>query len=311
MRRSAGSSSPTSTSVPGMASMTAPSTPIVIVLFGGTGDLAKRMVIPAFYTLFLQKLLPSDFVLVGNGRGDVSHEDFRGHVHDVLTEFGTKPEGKDWEEFADRLRFAGGGFDSDNPGSLLDVIAEARKQLGDSCELVHYLAMPPVAFADLTAGLGAHDLAEGARVVYEKPFGTSPENFRELDEAVHKVLDEIAGLPDRPFPGQGGHPGPARPAIRQQPVRERLERRAHQGHPDRRAGEARHRRPGAVLRRDRRDARHVDHPPVPGRRRGGHGTAGEHERRRPAVRPGRGDRLLPAAGPGRGGARSVRRLPAT
>jgi glucose-6-phosphate 1-dehydrogenase len=173
-----------------MASTSTPSQPLVIVLFGGTGDLAKRMVIPAFYTLFLQKLLPSDFVLIGNGRGDVSHEDFRGHVHDVLTEFGTKPEGTDWAEFADRLRFAGGGFDSDDPGSLLDVIAEARKQLGDACGLVHYLAIPPVAFADITAGLGAHHLAEGARVVYEKPFGTSPENFRALDKAVHEVLDE-------------------------------------------------------------------------------------------------------------------------
>ncbi len=173
-----------------MQQLPVPSTPLVIVLFGGTGDLAKRMVIPAFYTLFLQKLLPSDFVLIGNGRGDVSHEDFRGHVHDVLTEFGTKPEGRDWEEFADRLRFAGGGFDSDNPGSLLDVIAEARKQVGDSCELIHYLAIPPVAFADVTAGLGAHNLAAGARVVYEKPFGTSPANFRALDKAVHEVLDE-------------------------------------------------------------------------------------------------------------------------
>jgi glucose-6-phosphate 1-dehydrogenase len=171
------------------ASSSSSSTPLVIVLFGGTGDLAKRMVIPAFYTLFLQRLLPSDFILIGNGRGDVSHEDFRGHVHDVLTEFGTKPEGKDWDEFAGRLRFAGGGFDSGNPGSLLDVIAEAQETL-QGCELVHYLAVPPVAFAELTAGLGAHNLASGARVVYEKPFGTSPENFRELDEAVHKVLDE-------------------------------------------------------------------------------------------------------------------------
>jgi len=173
-----------------MASTSKSSKPLAIVLFGGTGDLAKRMVIPAFYTLFLQKLLPGDFVLIGNGRGDVSHEDFRGHVHDVLTEFGTEPEGKDWQEFSNRIRFAGGGFDSNDPGSLLDVIAEAQKELGDQCELIHYLAVPPVAFAELTAGLGAHNLAKGARVVYEKPFGTSPENFRELNEAVHKVLAE-------------------------------------------------------------------------------------------------------------------------
>jgi len=173
-----------------MASTSNSPKPLAIVLFGGTGDLAKRMVIPAFYTLFLQKLLPSDFVLIGNGRGDVSHEDFRGHVHDVLTEFGTKPEGDDWQQFSNRIRFAGGGFDSDDPGSLLDVIAESRKELGADCELIHYLAIPPVAFADVTAGLGAHNLAKGARVVYEKPFGTSPENFRALNEAVHKVLAE-------------------------------------------------------------------------------------------------------------------------
>ena len=55
---------------------------------------------------------------------------------------------------------------------------------------MHYLAIPPVAFAKITEGLGEHGLAEGARVVYEKPFGTSPANFRELDETVHKVLDE-------------------------------------------------------------------------------------------------------------------------
>jgi len=165
------------------------STPIVIVLFGATGDLAKRMVIPAFFELWQQHLLPQHFLLVGNGRGDVSHEDFRGHVHDVLNEFGTKPDDNTWEKFAARLRFAGGGFDTSDPGSLLDVIAEAKKELG-AHQLVHYFAVPPVAFTELTAALGQHGLAEGSRVVYEKPFGTSPENFRALDVAVHKVLEE-------------------------------------------------------------------------------------------------------------------------
>jgi glucose-6-phosphate 1-dehydrogenase len=163
--------------------------PTVFVLFGATGDLAKRMVLPAFYTLAVEGLLPEDWLLVGNGRGDVSHENFRGHVHDVLTEFGPKP-GKDWKRFADRLRFAGGGFTSDHPGSLLDVIGEARAEVGDRAQLVHYLAIPPVAFPEATKALGAHGLADGARVVYEKPFGTSPEAFRKLNRLVHSVLDE-------------------------------------------------------------------------------------------------------------------------
>ena len=164
--------------------------PTVFVLFGATGDLAKRMVLPAFFQLAQHDLLPDQWLLIGNGRGDVSHEDFKQHVHDVLTEFGPKPEDGPWDEFSSRLRFAGGGFKTDDPGSLLDVIEEGKKDLGDDAQYVHYLAIPPTAFIETTKALGEHGLAEGSRVVYEKPFGTSPSNFRELDEAVHAVLDE-------------------------------------------------------------------------------------------------------------------------
>jgi glucose-6-phosphate 1-dehydrogenase len=164
--------------------------PTVFVLFGATGDLSRRMVLPAFFTLATEGLLPKDWVLVGNGRGDVAHEDFRKHVHDALVEFGPHPDKGPWREFAARLRFAGGGFNSDDPGSLLDVIGEARSEVGRRAQLVHYLAVPPVAFAELTRSLGQHGLAKGARVVYEKPFGTSPESFRKLNRIVHSVLDE-------------------------------------------------------------------------------------------------------------------------
>jgi glucose-6-phosphate 1-dehydrogenase len=164
--------------------------PTIFVLFGATGDLAKRLVLPAFYQLTLEGLLPRQWLLVGNGRGDVTHEDFRGHVRSVLTEFGPRPEKKAWDAFAERVLFAGGGFTSDNPGSLLDVLAEARKSLGGDAQLVHYLAVPPVAFAGITKALGRHGLARNARVVYEKPFGTSPQSFRALDRVVHSVLDE-------------------------------------------------------------------------------------------------------------------------
>ena len=164
--------------------------PTVFVLFGATGDLAKRMVLPAFYKLHLEGLLPEQWVLLGNGRGDVAHEDFRKHVHDVLEQFGPKPEPADWKPFSERLWFAGGGFTSDSPGSLLDDMAKARERLGGDPQLVHYLAIPPVAFEETTRALGQHGLARGARVVYEKPFGTSPEAFRALDKVVHSVLEE-------------------------------------------------------------------------------------------------------------------------
>jgi glucose-6-phosphate 1-dehydrogenase len=86
--------------------------------------------------------------------------------------------------------FAGGGFNSQDPGSLLDDLTKAKERLGGNPQLIHYLAVPPVAFAELTTALGQHGLAKDSRVVYEKPFGTSQQNFEELDRTVHSVLDE-------------------------------------------------------------------------------------------------------------------------
>ena len=160
------------------------------MLFGATGDLAKRQVLPAFYSLATEGLLPKEWLLVGNGRGDIAHEDFRAHVHNALTEFGSKPEPAAWKSFSERVFFAGGGFSADSPGSLLDVVSKARGSLGPAAQLVHYLAIPPVAFAEVTKGLGQHGLAAEARAVYEKPFGTSQASLEALDRVVHSVLDE-------------------------------------------------------------------------------------------------------------------------
>lgn len=164
--------------------------PTAFLLFGATGDLSRRLVLPAFFRLAQAGLLPEDWRLVGNGRGDTSHEDFQDRVRDALEEFGPKPSEGPWDEFASRLRFAGGGFEASDAGSLLDVLAEAEKELGGSPRRVHYFAVPPSAFTKLTEGIGEHGLAERARVVYEKPFGTSMDSFRELDQAAHQVFQE-------------------------------------------------------------------------------------------------------------------------
>jgi glucose-6-phosphate 1-dehydrogenase len=169
--------------------------PTVFVLFGATGDLARRMVLPAFFELAQRGMLPEEWRLVGAGRRDVPDDDFRARVHDALAEFGPLGEADDdtegpWQEFSKRLRFAGGGFDKTDPGRLLDVLGTVRDELGGDPQYVHYLAVPPSTYVPLTEGLQAHGLAAGARVVYEKPYGTSPESFRELDELVLSVLDE-------------------------------------------------------------------------------------------------------------------------
>jgi glucose-6-phosphate 1-dehydrogenase len=168
--------------------------PTVFMLFGATGDLARRMVLPASFELARRGMLPESWRLVGAGRRDVSDEDFRARVRDAhrvrpLGESGDDENGP-WQEFAQRLRFAGGGFDTTDPGRLLEVFTEVREGLGPDPQYVHYLTVPPATFAPLTQALGKHGLTDGARVVYEKPYGTSPESFRELDDLVLSVLDE-------------------------------------------------------------------------------------------------------------------------
>jgi glucose-6-phosphate 1-dehydrogenase len=164
--------------------------PTVFVLFGATGDLANRMVLPAFFRLAQENLLPEDWRLVGNGRGDVSHENFQERVRQSLETFGPKPSEGPWEEFRSRLRFAGGGFDATNPGCLLDVLGEAERDLGGQPQRIYYLAVPPAAFGPLTEGIGAHHLADRSRIVYEKPFGTSLQSFEDLDQIAHRTFSE-------------------------------------------------------------------------------------------------------------------------
>jgi len=164
--------------------------PTVFVLLGAPGDLAKRMVLPAFYDLYTRGLLPDRWRLVGNGRGDVAHEDFQAQIKASLAEFATAPEPGAWKGFAAEVQFAGGGFTNDDPGSLLDVLEEARRNLGENVQLVHYLAIPPTAFSEITKAIGTRGLAANSRVVYEKPYGTSSESFTELDDLVHTVFDE-------------------------------------------------------------------------------------------------------------------------
>lgn len=165
-------------------------TPVIFVLFGATGDLAKRMVLPAFYSLAKLGLLPPEWRLIGSGRGDLGHEDFVGHVRQSLRDFGPPIDNQSWGQFRQRLRFASGDFAAVGHGALVAAIAQARAELGHDTQLIHYLAVPPQAFGDLTLALGKHGLAQGSRVVYEKPFGTSAATFRQLDRVVHRVFDE-------------------------------------------------------------------------------------------------------------------------
>jgi glucose-6-phosphate 1-dehydrogenase len=168
-------------------STTDPNQPVIFALYGATGDLAQRMVLPAFAQL---GLLPPAWRLIGSGRGNVPHATFAAELRSSLQRFAPEIRATTLREMRPHLRFAGGDFTAGGHGALLAEIDDARKELGDDAVLVHYLAVPPQSFEPMTKAIGHHGLAVGSRVVYEKPFGTSPATFRRLDRVVHGVFDE-------------------------------------------------------------------------------------------------------------------------
>src|SRR5258707_5922771 len=84
--------------------------PTVFVLFGATGDLAKRLVLPAFYRLAIEGLLPRRWLLVGNGRGDRAHDEVQGHVYVALTDFSPEPRQASLGSVGHRVLLAGAGL---------------------------------------------------------------------------------------------------------------------------------------------------------------------------------------------------------
>ncbi|MGH3186128.1 MAG: glucose-6-phosphate dehydrogenase [Streptosporangiaceae bacterium] len=163
----------------------------VVVLFGATGDLAKRKLLPGWFHLYAAGLLPKEFRLIGSSPpgSAMTDEEFRAHAKEACTDFCiTKPDEGPWPEFSKFLSFA--AAEPGNTGDLVAAVEGAEKEIGGTPARLYHLAIPPVAFTSMVGMLGDCGLAKGARVIIEKPFGTDLESARKLDQAVHKVFDE-------------------------------------------------------------------------------------------------------------------------
>jgi glucose-6-phosphate 1-dehydrogenase len=160
----------------------------VIVLFGATGDLARRKLLPGLFHLARVGLMPQRFRIVGAARRGVELEEFRRLAREaVVGSSRNSDDSETWERFAESLRFAqvGEGFEP-----LAAAIDAARAELGPDSGLLFYLSLPPQAMAGTVEQIGALGLGDGARVITEKPFGTDLDSARELNRRLHAVFEE-------------------------------------------------------------------------------------------------------------------------
>src|SRR6201996_5309603 len=125
----------------------------VLVVFGATGDLAKRKLFPGFYHLFKAGLMPEDFRIIGSGRhAPGSDDDFRDHVHEALGEFGRMELDDSWRDFAERLSFV--VSDADAGADLAAAIKAAESEIDAQGERLVYLSVPPGAMEPMVRMLG-------------------------------------------------------------------------------------------------------------------------------------------------------------
>jgi glucose-6-phosphate 1-dehydrogenase len=169
------------------SSLISPLRPHVMVLFGATGDLARRKLLPGLFHLAQAGLLP-ECRIVGTSLDDLDDNTFRKHARAALDEFShhSFPE-EDWDAFSEQLFYV---CQSAGSEALAKIVGELEDELGGDVARLHYLSVPPAAAPEVVRSLGEVGLAERARIIMEKPFGTNLATAIELNESLHATFRE-------------------------------------------------------------------------------------------------------------------------
>lgn len=171
--------------------------PCTVIIFGATGDLTHRKLVPALYNLQRERLLPSGFSVVGFARRDWSDDHFRATLATNLEQYSRS--GLDdqlWQSFAEGISYNQASFD-DSAGyqSLAQQLDRLDERRGTGGNRLFYLATPPESYPTIIEQLGAAGLNRSpnggwTRIIIEKPFGHDLASARELNHVVHQVFDE-------------------------------------------------------------------------------------------------------------------------
>jgi glucose-6-phosphate 1-dehydrogenase len=171
--------------------------PTTLVIFGATGDLAKRKLLPALYNLAHEGSLPERFHLIGVSRREKGHDDFAGEVDEAIKAFSRRePDEKVLAELLADVKYVPGTFDDPSVYESLKAELEAFDEAaGQPLNRAFYLSTAPEFFPVIVEALGNAGLTEHSgdaevRVIIEKPFGTTLEEAKDLNQRVLSVLDE-------------------------------------------------------------------------------------------------------------------------
>jgi len=173
--------------------------PCTLVIFGGSGDLARRKLIPAVYNLLLDGILPPNYAILGNGRTPLSDANFRQTAREAIVKYSRqKISEKVWPDFERRLFYVAGSIEDPKAyKALRQRLEQIEADLKLPGNRIFYLAIPPTSIADAVEGLRSAGLvqppsSEGpfSRVIVEKPIGRDLDSARKINEAVSRVFDE-------------------------------------------------------------------------------------------------------------------------
>src|SRR6266498_3215157 len=166
--------------------------PTSLVIFGASGDLTQRKLIPSLFNLFCKGRMPKMFRIVGYGGTAFSDDSFRSHIKEGMNEFSeTKFTKKEWEEFASHIVYIKHGYTHED---FVQLDAFLNEWQGEAGNRIYYMATPPDAYPKIVELLGeSNQLSEEQgyrRVVIEKPFGTDLASAQNLNEQIHRALNE-------------------------------------------------------------------------------------------------------------------------
>jgi glucose-6-phosphate 1-dehydrogenase len=170
--------------------------PCVVVIFGASGDLAKRKLIPALFRLAQARLIPAEFAILGAARTPMETEEFRARMREAVAEFSADKEvdAQVWGSFAQKLYYDTLDIGApDDYKKLAELIERLDADHGTQGNRLFYLSTAPTLYAEAVKRLGESGLTKSkgwVRVIIEKPFGRDLESARALNRDIHQHLDE-------------------------------------------------------------------------------------------------------------------------